>query len=148
MRPEIRSILLPIDISDASSRVAGYAAALAERFNARLTALYVVEESEGLLGFTVASRDTDESVRELEDAAMKELAEHAHRYLPAGTEVRVEAGDPTHKILEAAEQVGADLIVMGNHNRKGLERLLVGSTAEHVIRESKVPVVSVPLLAA
>ncbi|RMG92773.1 MAG: universal stress protein [Candidatus Dadabacteria bacterium] len=145
MVPEIRHILVPIDITDASSRVAGYATAMAERFHARVTALYVVEESEGILGFTVATRDTDESEAELESEFAQKLSDHAHRYLPSGTEVRVVEGEPHHRIVETAREVGADLILMGHHLRGKLERLMNGSVAEHVLRESQIPLLVVPV---
>ncbi len=145
MKVEIRRILVPIDLSDASSKVAAYAVALAQRLGAELTALYVVEENEGILGFSVATADAEKSLEELENEAERDLRAHANRYLAPGTRVMVCAGDPAAKVLETAREIGADLIVMGNHGRSGLERMILGSTAEHVIRHADVPVVSVPL---
>ena len=145
MNVEIRRILVPIDLSDASAKVAAYAVELSRRLGAELTALYVVEESDGILGFSVATADAEESLQELENEAERELRAHASRYLSPGTQVKVCAGDPAAKVLETARELGADLIVMGNHGRSGLERMILGSTAEQVIRHADVPVVSVPL---
>lgn len=49
-------------------------------------------------------------------------------------------GKPVHEILHVAEEVGADLIFVGSHNKVSLERLLLGSVSEHVVRAAKCPV--------
>jgi len=61
--------------------------------------------------------------------------------LPA--EVRVMEGRPVDVILKAAEQAGADLIVMGTHGRGGINRLVVGSVTDRVLRQSPIPVLAV-----
>ena len=53
-------------------------------------------------------------------------------------------GDPREEIVAVAEQWGAHIIVLGTHGRTGLTHLLMGSTAEYVVRHSKVPVLVVP----
>jgi nucleotide-binding universal stress UspA family protein len=57
--------------------------------------------------------------------------------------IRVEAGEPSDGILEAARAVRADLIVMGTHGRTGIARLLLGSVAEAVLRRATCPVLTV-----
>jgi nucleotide-binding universal stress UspA family protein len=65
-----------------------------------------------------------------------------------GVEYRVLDGAPAVEILEAARQVQCDLIVLGTHGHTGLERLVMGSVAEEVMRKAKCPVltVKVPLI--
>jgi nucleotide-binding universal stress UspA family protein len=58
-------------------------------------------------------------------------------------EVEVMMGDPGVEILQAAKRGGADLIVMATHGRKGLRHLVLGSVAEHVVREAPCPVLTV-----
>jgi len=54
-------------------------------------------------------------------------------------------GSPSREIVEYANQHGCDLIVMGTHGRGGIDRLLLGSVAERVVRSAHVPVVTVPV---
>jgi nucleotide-binding universal stress UspA family protein len=56
-----------------------------------------------------------------------------------------EFGSTAEGILECSKQFKADLVVLGTHSRTGLDRLLMGSVAEHVVRHSEVPVLVVPL---
>ena len=63
-------------------------------------------------------------------------------------ETLVISGDPAERVLETARGLAADLIVMGTHGRKGLSRLVLGSVAERVVRESPVPVLTVRATAA
>jgi universal stress protein A len=58
-------------------------------------------------------------------------------------EHRLEYGDPAKKILEVAQEIGANLIVMGTHGRTGVRRLLMGSVAEQVVRKAPCPVLTV-----
>lgn len=57
----------------------------------------------------------------------------------------LEIGRPTDLIIEFAEQFQADLIVVGTHSRTGLNRFLMGSVAEHIMRHSPVPVMVIPI---
>jgi nucleotide-binding universal stress UspA family protein len=58
-------------------------------------------------------------------------------------EHRLEQGDPATQILRIAQETGCDLVVMGTHGRTGLDRLLMGSVAEEVVRRAACPVVTV-----
>jgi nucleotide-binding universal stress UspA family protein len=59
-------------------------------------------------------------------------------------EIIVKAGHATGEIVATAEQLPADIVVMGTHGRVGVERLLLGSVTEHVLRTTRVPVLTVP----
>ena len=65
--------------------------------------------------------------------------------MPSGVkcELTVVVGLPAESILEAQERLGADLLVMATHGRRGLKRLVLGSVAEKVVRESAIPVLTV-----
>lgn len=147
MAVSIRNILVPLDLSFASDRVAEYAATLSESLGARVTALVVVEAAEGLKGLNLPHVGYDELVPDLEERARKNLEAYGRKHL--GTvrdlELRVTHGEPWEKILEVLTETSADLVVMGTHGRKGLDRAIFGSTAERVLRRSRVPVVAVPL---
>jgi len=147
MAVSIRNILVPLDLSATSDRVAAYASAMARCFGARVTVLLVVEEAESLRGLNLPHVSYDDLVPELETRSRANLEGYARKNLKdvKELELRVTHGEPWEKILEAVAQTNADLVVMGTHGRKGLDRALFGSTAERVLRRSTVPVVAVPL---
>jgi nucleotide-binding universal stress UspA family protein len=58
-------------------------------------------------------------------------------------ETRLLEGEPARTIVDLAREAGADLIVLGSHGRTGLDRLLMGSVAEHVVRKAGCPVLTV-----
>ena len=73
------------------------------------------------------------------------MAELLGRLEPSelATESRIEAGEPVDVIVQLAEQTPYDLVVMGTHGRTGLSRVIIGSTAERVVRRAPCPVVTV-----
>ena len=80
------------------------------------------------------------------EAAARVKLERLARQLVDGEvryEVNVTTGEPGVEVLQAAKRLGADLIVMATHGRKGLRRFVVGSVAEHVVREASCPVLTV-----
>lgn len=88
----------------------------------------------------VGSAAAAEELMEEERRAYQELASHAATELrDAGypTEERVVAGDPRDVILKVAQDVGAELIVLGSHGRTGLAKLMMGSVATHVVTHAR-----------
>jgi nucleotide-binding universal stress UspA family protein len=81
----------------------------------------------------------------METAARTKLVRLARQRVngKARYQVDVMMGDPAVEILQAAKRRGADLIVMATHGRKGLRHLVLGSVAEHVVREAPCPVLTV-----
>lgn len=80
----------------------------------------------------------------VETARMRELLTSALRKSASGTDLQVFYhllhGDPAGEILSLAEDVEADLIIVGTHGRRGVKRLLMGSVAEKIVREAACPV--------
>ncbi len=147
MEVSVRNILVPVSISEASAQVCAYGKLLSERLGAHVTALYVVEdeEPEGLRALTLPALTSEDEIPELEQAALRGLREHVLGHLGEGVSLRVVAGDTAREIVRVAGEIPADLIVMGNHGRKGIEKVLYGNTVEEVLRRASVPVLSVPL---
>ncbi|AXG07516.1 universal stress protein [Haloplanus rubicundus] len=134
-------ILVPTDGSDASAVALDHALSLAARYDARVHGLYVVDwEPYGLVEegkSIVVDRLHDEGAAAV--ASVEEAAESA------GVNVRtsVVEGDVHRRIIDYAGDEGIDLIVMGTHGRRGLDRLILGSVTERVVRSSPVPVLTV-----
>jgi nucleotide-binding universal stress UspA family protein len=133
---DVDRILVPIDGSEGAERALDHAITLAGELNASIHLLAVVDPY-GLS--TVTERQEIEA--ELEDV----VATAAARAQEDGVAVTtsVEAGFPHEEILDAVDDRGIDLIAMGTHGRRGLDRYVLGSVAEKVVRLSPVPVLTV-----
>lgn len=136
-------ILVPTDGSEGSERVVEHAVRLAEVHGATVHGLYVVN-SGSFAGLPMESswEGLDEMLRADAEEAVAEVRRIAtDADIPA--ETKIIDGSPSREIVEYAEREGCDLVVMGTHGRGGLDRLLLGSVAEKVIRASNVPVLTV-----
>lgn len=137
-------ILVPTDFSDLAAYAVRYAASIASHANARLTVLY----ADTFLPpphFTYAQvTDIAESLEVSKSQAKEELDRYVQEHVPAGLEVEAVVAEdlPVSAILDAAEQRDVDLIVMGTHGRSGLSRVMLGSVAERVLRETNRPVLT------
>ncbi len=135
-----RRILAPLDFSLTSLRALKIAVPLAKESSARLVLLNVVEPNPyptGMEGAILVTPDAN-----LEQNAKKELPQVARRFVPKSIRVTslVARGRAADVIVETAEKKGVDLIVLSTHGHTGLNRLLMGSTAEQVVRTAKCPV--------
>lgn len=131
----IRLILHPTDFSASSWPALGVARALARANGAKITLLHVAP-AEVLPGGTFYAPADLGPERE---ALARLRDETARAGLEGSVQTRFSQGDPVTEILRAAEELRCDLIVMGTHGRTGLRRLLMGSTAESVIRKAACP---------
>ena len=136
------TILLPTDGSRDIDAVAEHAMTVASLADATVHAVYVIEG-----GKARGAHPDDETVEEARAAGEEAVGEiealGEKRDVPVTTAVL--EGSAAAAILEYADRVGVDMIVMGTHGRSGLDRFLVGSVAERVIRMSDVPVMTVRL---
>jgi nucleotide-binding universal stress UspA family protein len=142
------AIVVPVDFSAGSRRALDVARALARRLDAPLDVLHVWQ-SPPILAPDVSIRMTDGHTVCLEDYAMHRAAEELERFLidlPAGERVRgvLRNGGAADTILRYAEDAQAGMIILATHGRRGLERLLMGSVTEHVLRRATCPVLAVP----
>lgn len=136
-------ILVATDFSESAERALELALSVAERFGSELTLTHSWEAPDysyaaGLyLPLDVIAPIERAAVARLEEAAtqLKGRFPSAHSLLRSGI--------AWEEILGAATQVNATLIVMGTHGRRGIERALLGSVAEKVVRMSRIPVLTV-----
>lgn len=128
-----KKILVAYDLSDVSRMAWRHAAALAEGCGSDLEVVYVEPWQAGVDLMPPPSR-TPEGARELRAQIRENIGE--------GPKITIRHGDPARCILSVARQHRPDMIVVGTRARKGLERALLGSTAEAVIRSSAVPVLA------
>lgn len=139
-----RTILVPIDFGDASNVALDFAVDLVEGTDAKVYVLHTFEiPLIGLPDGVVAA--TAESTSRIVNAAQRALDDVAARYTDRKVAVKtlLEQGDAREVILARAKELGADLICIGTHGRRGIARALIGSIAESVVRTSPVPVLTV-----
>jgi nucleotide-binding universal stress UspA family protein len=139
-------ILVCLDGSNLSEQMLPYATEVAQRFGSRVVLLQVLQIPSSL---AAASAQGAENVIEEE---LRRLAFEAHQYLDGvaeqfkdnglPVEVVVIEGSPGDSIVQYASENNADLIVVATHGRKNLGRLVFGSVADHVMRHSTIPVLS------
>lgn len=135
-----RRILVPLDFSLTSLRALGAAVPLAQQSGARLFLLSVVEPNPYPTGMEGAVLVVPDSA--ITRDAKNQLPRIARRFVPKSVPVTslVGHGRPASVIVQTVEKMGVDLIVLSTHGHTGLERLLMGSTAEQVVRHAKCPV--------
>jgi len=143
-----RRILVPVDGSTASNAGRTQALGLAQVEGARLRFLNVIDESLGLGSPDIQAVDMSEllrSMRKLGEKSVEDAASLATRKgLRADTSLLPSRGRrASDVILDEARKWRADLIVMGTHGRRGFNRLLLGSDAERVLRDTPVPLLLV-----
>jgi nucleotide-binding universal stress UspA family protein len=138
-------ILCPVDFSEYSSKAYDYAYSIARHYNARLFVQHVTEaRSEVYLG--LASPELIAQAREQQLAAMEAQMREFVAIHPADNieiESVIQFGAPADSILAFAEAQEVDLIAMGTHGRRGLDRLMLGSTLERTLRKARCAVLAV-----
>jgi nucleotide-binding universal stress UspA family protein len=134
----IEKILYPTDFSSYSNQAYFHAVALAEKHGASLTVLFVYTPD-----IVTPGEPPDE------DAARRYWRNQLEQIRPVDPGIRVRhvflEGDPAAEIVRYGRDAGADVIVMGTHGRTGVERLLMGSVAEKVLRDAPCSVLVVKL---
>jgi nucleotide-binding universal stress UspA family protein len=141
-------ILIATDGSEHGERAAKVAVELAKLSGGSVVALYVADTSR-------MSHLPDDmllySIRELllkEGKDAVEFVERLARESGVKAETSIVEGSPGEEIVRCGSQANADTIVIGSVGRTGLDKFLLGSVAEKVVRNSKIPVLTVPREAA
>ena len=140
-----RSILCPVDFSPHSEQALRIAIDLAAATRGHLTIVTVVDSLLEAATEAAGSRETlyAQTQQEIQDLLGRVTAGRGRPSERLG--IAVVVGDPPEEILKQVEECEADLIVMGTQGLEGPKRLVFGSTTERVLRESRVPVLAVPV---
>ena len=161
MQATIKKIILATDFSDTSKNAAHHAQLLAHTYQAELKILHVFDSSmwnvpsshyltAGVFEFTVGVSDikaeelyrlteSKEQIRQRGKNALKKLADS----FDLEVETIFTEGDPGHEIIRIAEELDADLIILGTHGYGGWRRFTIGSVAEFVIKHAPCAVFSI-----
>ncbi|MFZ5758726.1 MAG: universal stress protein [Thermodesulfobacteriota bacterium] len=142
---EIKKILVPVDFSENAHRILEYGAFVAQQFAAGLEAIFVAQTFQDYSEFFEPHMPVIQFEEDLLTSARERMTFFLEETLgpgPAATGV-VLAGDVAETILAYAGEHGIDLIVMGTHGYKGLEKVLFGSIAEKVVKMAPCPVLTI-----
>lgn len=154
---KIKKILIGIDDSKFAEHAAEYGFDIAHSFKAHVGMVHIVEpmvmpsstNPDILLGSSTQMMGVnDVELINIQNDASETLIERTIKKLGGGLEVTHfnEYGNTADGIIDCSKEFKADLIVIGTHSRTGLDRLLMGSVAEHVVRHSAIPVLVVPFV--
>jgi nucleotide-binding universal stress UspA family protein len=142
---EIKKILYPTDFSEGSLVAVPMLVDLVKKYGAKLYILHVIYDIAKTSGWYVPHISMDELYKDMEDAAKKELQRCCVEELRGYENIErvVMRGVPDEEIIKFVSANNIDLIVMGTHGRKGLDRVLFGSTAAKVVRNAPCAVLTV-----
>ena len=142
---EIRRILFATDFSEGSSNALPYAADIARQYGAKLFLVHVIYDVAKSAGWYVPHVSIDEIYNDMEKSARAELEKSFVDEMKGLKDVEhvVLKGIPYEEISKFAGEKQIDLVVLGTHGRRGIDRMLFGSTAEQVVRNAPCPVLSV-----
>jgi nucleotide-binding universal stress UspA family protein len=152
----MKKVLIALDYGPSAQKVAETGYELAKSMNARTILLHVISDAThyssvnypGIMGFD-SFNNLDlyqpEVIIELKKAA-KEYLDNTKQHLGDETiETALKEGDFADSILETAMEKSVDIIVMGTHSRRGLDKILMGSVAEKVMHHSSIPLFIIPV---
>jgi len=143
---KIKKVLIAMDYDITSKKVAEEGYTLAQSMNAEAILLHVISElpvyyseSNYTHEFKVDMMDDlNKTTQAFLDKAKKQLGDEA-------VQTVLKEGEIADTILKTAKEMGVDIIVMGSHSRKWLETIILGSQAEDVLTNSRIPVLIVPI---
>lgn len=142
-----KRILLATDYSPYAETALRWADATSKAFRAKLIIVHALDLTlggmAGLAPEVAAFPVADQLVDRLREEAKTEMARLGKRFPRARTIIR--EGPPRSTLLQVASSVRADLMVVGTQGRSGLAHMLIGSVAEHLVRHSRIPVLTVRL---
>lgn len=146
MAVQFRKILVPVDFSSASRLGVDYALGFAQEFRASVVLFHSVFVPVYVLGHEYTAREVSKLIADQEQYAGAEMEKLAREVSGKGPKVKTQVafGSPVEQISDYVKKENVDLIITSTHGRSGLQRLIIGSTAEHIVRHAACPVLVVP----
>jgi universal stress protein A len=144
---DIKKIVVPTDTSKTAMKALQYALEIGKLQNATIYMLHVVDDR--FMGYMTLSDEPTEDYPSIQskmkvhmEEELKEIIEN-NKGENVSFELKVVSGKPCDEIINYSEEVDADLIILGTHGLTGLQRMLIGSVAERVVRRASRPVLVV-----
>lgn len=139
----LKTILFPTDFTEDAAQAYTYAVKIAAQADADLHLLHAIEEP---YDFATRVEETVDALIEKAEEHFEELiAEATSEYEHLNIEYHIERGKPYGVINQKADEIDADLLVMGTKGESSLKRILYGNVTSDVILDSEIPVMTVPI---
>ncbi len=151
----MKKVLIALDFDPSAQKVAETGYSLAKSMNAEVTLLHVIGglsyytslEFSPIMGYSGFSTATAQNLIDMDKIreGSKNFLEESRKHLgDENIQVMVNEGDAAEEIITAADNIKADLIVVGTHSRRGLDKMLMGSVAEEVFHKTSIPLFVIP----
>ena len=151
----MKKILIALDYNPTAQKVAEMGYSLGKTMKAEVTLLHVIYEPHyysafeygpimGFTGYISANMFKISEPEELERNSLNFLSKTKEHLKDENIKTKVVEGDTSDSIVRTATEMSADIIVIGSHSRRWLEKILVGSVTEEVLRQSSIPLFIVP----
>ena len=138
---DIKKVLVPVDFSENSKKILEAAGYFSGKCQAKLHVVFVVQSFDDYSGFFVPHMPVAKFEEEMVEAAEEKMK--SFLVGQENIEAKVLVGDVDEEIIRHTEESGMDLIVMGTHGYKGIEKVMFGSVAEKIVRSSPCPVLTI-----
>ncbi len=142
---EIKNILFPVDFTESSQKVLPTVKAVARQLGANITLLHVVRGPEDFAGFEIGTLWWTNLQKEIMEGAEKAMERFVEENMAEIENMprKVLIGDVVEEIVKFASDNQIDMIMIGTHGRKGLEKAVFGSVAEGVVANACCPVLTI-----
>ena len=139
-----KKILFPVDLSEVSPKIAPYVKEMASKFGSEVHLVFVARVLQHFTSIYVPHPSVENFEAEIVKGAEKKLQEFAEEHFQdVSPKAQVVLGDAAEEILNHVRSEGIDLVILGTHGRKGLEKVVFGSVAQRVVQRSPVPVLTI-----
>ena len=141
-----KHVIIAVDLSEANAGIIQEAIAFADQMNAKISLVSIITMYVDYLhsDMSLMPSQWEEIYDAQKKHAEKELTKIKEANKSLEIDIHTAIGNPKYDIITYAEETKADYIVMGTHGRTGLSHMMLGSTAEYVVRHSFIPVLIVP----
>jgi nucleotide-binding universal stress UspA family protein len=142
---EFNRILFPVDLSESADKIVPYVHTVAKKFDSQIHILFAARVFDHFTSIYVPHPSINKFEKELIEGAEKRLYEFKDEHFRefSNSKTAVVAGDPSEEIINYIQEHKIDLVIMGTHGRKGMDKIIFGSVAERVVKTSPVPVLVV-----
>ena len=142
---KFKKILFPIDFSEVSPEIVPYVISMADKFNAEVHIIFVVRQLENYRSIFVSHGAVENFEMKIVLGAETKMNEFVEEFFKSivRTKTKILIGDIVEEIIKYIKAKGIDLVIIGTHGRKGMDRIILGSVADRVIKSASVPVLSV-----
>lgn len=138
---KFKKILFPVDLSESSPKIVPYVTEMAKKFDSEIHILFVARAFQYFTSIYVPHPSVDLFENAVAEGGRRSIEEFAEKYFkePEKVKITVVNGDASEEIINYIKEKDIDLLIMGTHGRKGIDKLIFGSVAEKVTKATPIP---------